>query len=85
MNKEAMDVLDALELLTGWYEQPCTPRDVVLTVAELDHESIEQNVVDGEITDAEIALAFHTVIDALETNAESVLEALEELSCGERH
>lgn len=80
-----MDLVDALQLLTGWYRTPCTPREVVLEVAELDHEAIDQDVIDEEITDAKIALALHTVIDAMEDDAESVLEAIEELSCGVRH
>jgi hypothetical protein len=78
-----MDLMDAVQLLAGYYEPPCTPHEVVVEVrGELSHEEIDELVVADEITNAKVALAFHAVIDASDGDLQ---DAVEELSCGVRN
>jgi hypothetical protein len=74
-----MDLIDALTILIDYYQGPVTAQEIAAEVhGELSHDSIHQDVIAGEITDARVALAFHVVIGAHEATLQ---DAVEELSC----
>lgn len=71
-----MDLVEAVHLLAVDLET--TARGAAAACQMVNHEWVDHQVVTREITDALIALAFHTVLDATDAELE---EAVEEIAC----